>query len=388
VVPPPARDEEQLHGAVSPRLALQQDETARDLAAVQEKQELEEAIERAQQEMQQLMQLQNAAALQQSDTGDVQAPNGTPLDVVQLAAAAVVSEMVDAVAAPNSTTLNVVQSATTAVMTEMVGAVAANAVGEAATGNPGAGAKGKVKSLPPTPGPDVDAQERRLVQTLGKVHAQTRAQNSVRSGQVPTMRTGSGSSTGSRELMPPPEGFEATVHKKRKSAGVRTRRTAQLVSGGSKRLLIEPPSTLWGGGIGSWRQMQLPRTNRNSPESMSAESIRATREERAERPRQLSTDLSRPTSLQPVLAAAGPPRVSAQVTTEAKSPIVRKCKPIVDVSDVTSDCFCLLVTEQSSAERGFKTAGKPSCRRLACWCKHCEGRRLGSLASGVVRTAR
>ena len=80
MVPPPARDEEQLHGAVSPRLALQQDETARDLAAVQEKQELEEAIERAQQEMQQLMQLQNAAALQQSDTGDVQAPNGTPLD--------------------------------------------------------------------------------------------------------------------------------------------------------------------------------------------------------------------------------------------------------------------------------------------------------------------
>ena len=57
MVPPPARDEEQLHGAVSPRLALQQDETARDLAAVQEKQELEEAIERAQQEMQQLMQL-------------------------------------------------------------------------------------------------------------------------------------------------------------------------------------------------------------------------------------------------------------------------------------------------------------------------------------------
>ena len=179
------------------------------------------------------------------------------------------------------------------------------------------------------------------METLGAVHARTLAQNFSQRGQVPAMRTGSGSSTGSRELMPPPEGFGATVHKKRKDAGDRTQRSNQLVSGGPKRMLCEPPSTLWGGGIGSWRQMQLPRTSGSSPESLSAESIRATREERAERTRRFSTEMSRATSLQPVLAAPGPPRVSAQVLTEASSFDVRECKPIDEVSHVSGDCFCL-----------------------------------------------
>jgi hypothetical protein len=265
----------------SPGLWLQQQETARELAAVQEKTGLEEAIVPAQQ----LLAMQKEAFQHK--------------DGVQETIAAVLAKSVRAAGCGSSRMFECPRKFTQEPKYLSPGPMFI-AVREPESRAVDQGAKKR-------------GQEGCPARTLMEAHVRSTAQSSARSGrpiaipdEMRQMRTGSGSSTGERELMPPPDEFELAANNTRRRSPARTPRPVEHAPGGAKRTLFEPPSTQWGGGIGSWRQMQLPGTNRSSPQSMSPEQIRATEERTEARRRLLVTESSRPISVQPVLTVTGP----------------------------------------------------------------------------------